>query len=720
MSLILALSAWIFGILLSGYLVPNILVFILPPIFLAGLFLVNFMLNGKEAFYTKSGIFLRKCTVYLLILSLGATRYLTWEARGYLEAISFKKSQSDTLCGVIVSEVSRYDSTNYFYLREENGRKLRVTVRSEEPLAIGQKVSLSEPTLTAVNISNKKIPDTKKLLGNEATLKATFPYHAKVEIHGIANPLLYYIKQARSYMADLFQTQFPNEIAGLLSSILSSDRSNLPEEMYQDFLDTGTVHILVVSGMHFGYLSSALLMFLHLFCHSRRKNLILLTVILLIFALFAGGSLPVIRAFLMILMLFFADLFYLRRCNSRMLVLGLASLFLASSPGLIFQPSFLLSFGATFGIVLFYHPLQKLFWRIKSDYLRSYLSMHLSAQIFTLPVVCYFFRRISTVSFLTNFLVGPLVPVILVLSILCPLSRLVPVVSSLVTVLTRWSCGLFLWLVKFTAKIAPPLSLTLSETAFLGWLLFGVSLTVLPALKKHRQKMMAAFLTAILFLTSVTITLFPPKPRDLFITFFGASNTNSAVIHTKENQVILYGNLTDILHAQYSASFAKEPVIELLILTHLPDQDGLSQFIKSHSVKEIVLPKMPPENWKLPCKTMVCTSSLTGKTKDLQIKLISDGDTFSEVEFTGGDLIFSFTQNPEYLLDHWYHNPDKYWIYNFKRTGKYARAIPLIPDAQQLFSKKKWHPGGKQYSNYSILEADTGRLFLSDIAEQES
>ncbi len=716
MFLTACLLAWIFGIFLSGYLGPNILVFILPQ-FLILLPLSHRIVMGPWFDNGEKYKKVIQCFFCVALCWLGAISYSFYETRGYLDAVEFKNSAPSSVSGVIVSEVSSYDGTNYFYLKEDSGRKLRVTVRTKCSLFPGQHITLEDPTLVPVNVTNKQLQSTKKFLGNGATLTATFPYDANVTVNGIKKPLLYYAKLARTRTAKLFSRVFPSEISGLLTSLISSDKSGLTDELYDNFIATGSIHILVVSGMHFNYLAGAIFFLLGFFLQSRRKKLLLTLPLLLVFALFTGGTLPVIRAFCMTALLFVGDLCYQKRLDSSVTVVTLAGIFLLFSPTLIWNPSFLLSFGATLGITWFYRPVnEKLGW-IPSGFLRSYLALQLSVQMFTLPIICYFFARISKISFLTNILLAPLVPIVLMLAMLLPFTVKIPLVSQGVILLTRRISTLFLWCVKTTANLWEPLRISCSEITFLCLLGLGGCLFFMKNAKSRSQRI--AFLTAfcLFFITGVGYWILPPDKQQAEITFFGASNTQSASICTEKNRLILYGTMKDIRNARYSANFPEGTPISVLILTNLSDPKLLHEFLATNPVGQVVLPEAYREIWNSPCPVVFCKSNLNTKIDDMKLSIITDGTAFQEVEFCYEETIFSFTSDAGYLLEHWHENPYKYWIYNFKRTGKDARQVATLPIGERLFSKKPWHPDGKQYDNTSLIYIDHVGLSMQGLTE---
>ena len=84
--------------------------------------------------------------------------------------------------------------------------------------------------------------------------------------------------------------------AALAAALLLGQRSELSGEQTEAFFTTGTVHMLVVSGLHVGILAAALFLGLRLGWLPRRRALLIVVVLVILYALLTGGRPPVVRA----------------------------------------------------------------------------------------------------------------------------------------------------------------------------------------------------------------------------------------------------------------------------------------------------------------------------------------------------------------------------------------------------------------------------------------
>jgi len=200
--------------------------------------------------------------------------------------------------------------------------------------------------------------------------------------------------------------------AAVLDAMLLGEKRLLPHPVYDSMVETGTVHILVVSGFNVGVVAFVVSSLLKLAQLRRRLRILILAAFLLFYCLMTGATNPVLRATVMGEAFLFARLF--KREAGIYNPLGLAALaILAFSPKQLFDPGFQLSFVSVFFIAYLY-PKLKAFLRvegIKVKLLRYFLEAILvsfSAWLGTALLVLYYFRLFSAVAIIANLFIVPL------------------------------------------------------------------------------------------------------------------------------------------------------------------------------------------------------------------------------------------------------------------------------------------------------------------------
>lgn len=167
---------------------------------------------------------------------------------------------------------------------------------------------------------------------------------------GRLSPLLRWIYELRYRLERIIDQTVPAPERELLKAMLLGQRQGITREMQEEFVETGTVHILAISGLHVGLVALAILGILKLFRLPRKLRYGLALALLVIFAFLTGLRPPVVRATLMAGVVMGALL--LDRKTNVYTSLSLAAiLMLMVNPHFLFDIGFQLSFVAVLSIV---------------------------------------------------------------------------------------------------------------------------------------------------------------------------------------------------------------------------------------------------------------------------------------------------------------------------------------------------------------------------------
>jgi competence protein ComEC len=154
------------------------------------------------------------------------------------------------------------------------------------------------------------------------------------------------VDRLRSTGQQLLRTYIRPRYAGLAAATFLGIREDLQPEDSQSFLETGTIHLLVVSGLNVGILAATLLALLRLGLLPRGPALAAVAALTIIYACVTDLQPPVVRAAVMVLIL----------CGARMLgrrtlafnsLAAAALVVLAMNPADLFRTGPQLSFLAT-------------------------------------------------------------------------------------------------------------------------------------------------------------------------------------------------------------------------------------------------------------------------------------------------------------------------------------------------------------------------------------
>lgn len=228
----------------------------------------------------------------------------------------------------------------------------------------------------------------------------------------------------------------PEPQLSLLLGILFGGKRQMPYKFWQDLQKTGTLHIVVASGQNVTMVARFLIGLL-VWVVNRRKALLIAIVGVILYVFMVGAEAPVVRAGIMAVLAYFAQMLG-REQEGTIALFSAAAVMLLISPLLIFDIGFQLSFAATAGILWFY-PLfkKKKFFSLRI--LGEGLATTLSAQLGVMPLLLTNFGQISFLSPLINGLVLWVVPIIMVLG-------LVVVFLGLIIKPFAWVLSWFVWL----------------------------------------------------------------------------------------------------------------------------------------------------------------------------------------------------------------------------------------------------------------------------------
>ncbi|MHB8578827.1 MAG: DNA internalization-related competence protein ComEC/Rec2 [Ignavibacteriaceae bacterium] len=222
----------------------------------------------------------------------------------------------------------------------------------------------------------------------------------------------------RKHLNTTISTLFAPQTAALVKGLLLADRSEIDQDSKVDFINSGVMHVLAVSGLHVGFI---VIIFMFLFGRLNRYIGSILTISgLIIFMIITGMPASVVRAVIMSVALIISLLS--NRSTNIFNSLSLAALaILLFYPNELFSPGFQLSFTAVFSIAAIYPYFRSKIdtLKINSGHLKNLLlffAVSLSAQIGTLPFTLVYFSKLSVVALIANLIVIPTIGIIVGIS----------------------------------------------------------------------------------------------------------------------------------------------------------------------------------------------------------------------------------------------------------------------------------------------------------------
>ncbi|MCG2690426.1 ComEC/Rec2 family competence protein [Candidatus Parcubacteria bacterium] len=230
-------------------------------------------------------------------------------------------------------------------------------------------------------------------------------------------------------------------------ALILGDQSQIPFELKEKLSQSGLRHITAVSGAHIVILTEALVLLGGALKLGRLKANWFGLIVIWLFLFLIGFHSSALRAVIMASSFLMADILGRRKAVLRLVVLT-ATLMILFNPALLrydlgFQLSFLAVLGIAYFNSFFKGLLEKVFKK-RFAFVTSIMAMTFSAQVFTLPLLFYYFSSASLVSPLTNILVLPIIPYLMGASFIFALFSLFLGHLALVLVLPVWLLAKYL------------------------------------------------------------------------------------------------------------------------------------------------------------------------------------------------------------------------------------------------------------------------------------
>ncbi|MBU1169145.1 MAG: DNA internalization-related competence protein ComEC/Rec2 [Proteobacteria bacterium] len=411
--------------------------------------------------------------------------------------------------------------------------------------------------------------------------------------------------------------------ASVFKALLVGNRDQISPDLNDEFKQTGTAHLLAISGLHVGIVAGLFFLIFSftltwipaLLWHARVKTYagILTLFPVLVYGLLAGMAPSTQRAVVMVTVILLT--WGLGAEHDIINSLALAALaILAISPGALYGVSFQLSFAAVFFIILGMGCLgnedsdilkSRAFLLKKS--LKSYALVSLLAYMGTLPLLMHYFNQISVVGLVANMILVPLMGFMVV-----PLGLgamfVYPFCSIAAGALIRLAgmfLGLALDLIHGFASLPYASVMTVSPSWFemaCYYLLFCLCLIFVSAKKKDQAGLMkgALILTGILALIFIGDIFYWTHARffhaDLRVTALDVGQGTSNLVEFPGGQCMLIdgGGFTDNnafdVGERVVAPFLwsrKIACIDTVVLSHAESDhlNGLLYILKHFKVK---------------------------------------------------------------------------------------------------------------------------------------
>jgi ComEC/Rec2-related protein len=389
---------------------------------------------------------------------------------------------------------------------------------------------------------------------------------------------------------------YQKDEAVLFKALILGTRKGLSSELRDDFIKTGTSHLLAISGLNIALVAGSLyFVFILLFFPQKWAAFFAFMVMLLQVAV-AGFGIPVQRAGWMSGAGFLALIFERERQTLNAFFLAFFVILFFDTTSLI-NVSFQLSFLAVLSLILIIRHFDA------HGRWTEFFSSSLAALVGTFPVVLYYFNVFSPVSILANLGAVPLFHMALlnVLVALFPIPLLGDVFAHIAHLFLQAALA---W-IHFCAL--PPWAFYLAPTPSFSLIgIYYLCLSAIIGLKTFypQKKILIASLCSV-WLFVFCLFFYSPTREGFKLTYFSAGKNELAAFHLneKEHWLINTGRSFPSDQSEWILEpyFKKQGIKRLqgIILTdgqkkHL---GGLNSLLRDFSTQAIFIPDTPHKNF---------------------------------------------------------------------------------------------------------------------------
>ncbi|TKK69300.1 ComEC family competence protein [Ilyomonas limi] len=354
-----------------------------------------------------------------------------------------------------------------------------------------------------------------------------------------------FLQKTRAYVIRTLQQYIPGKKEqGVAEALLIGYRNDLDKQLVQSYSHTGVVHIIAISGLHLGMIYGVLVLLFKPFKNRRWHRFVMPVTVLIVLWLFTfiAGAVPsIVRSAVMFSFIALGEC--LRRKGNIFNTLAVSALcLLIYNPFYLWDVGFQLSYAAVLSIVVFMKPIYnwlyfenkavKFFWKLTA--------ISLAAQIFTLPIVLFYFHQFPLLFLITNLLVVPLSTIILFIEIFLVVISAWTWLAGITGKLAYWLLWFMNSFIEHIEKLPFALWQNIKANVFQTIILYTVVLLLTVWLfNKKTKALLYALAATLLFTIYTSIDIYTTKQQQKLIVYNVPKSTAIDIIQGNECKTLL-------------------------------------------------------------------------------------------------------------------------------------------------------------------------------------
>ncbi len=457
----------------------------------------------------------------------------------------------------------------------------------------------------------------------------------------------------RNYTEDTFYVYLNKENADIILSVILGDVDYLDDNLYNNIKMMGLAHIFAVSGTHIVLMYGAMFTAFKLLGLSRRISWTAAWAMIWFYGFLIGFPLSVMRALVMFTLLFGAEVLY--RKYSSLNSIGLATLVLTLyNPFWLFDAGFLLSFSAALSLIVYNRYVAE--HALSKNVVINNLYLYLFLQLFTLPVIAYYFNYLPVMGIIYNLFLLPIFTVILIYGFILLILNgffhallIVPFkIFDYLLYSLRYGIG-------FTDRFAFNGIIVPSMTAEMIIFFYAVLAFVLYLYRRRDSRIAIYGATALISFCLINFIIMPAGDNSLYFNVVDAGQGLFTLVSFKNtNMIIDCGSTSTKNFGEYTVV----PYLTKLGITNIDgvfishwDYDhysGLTELLNSHIKVKRVFSSSPNE--EIPKEIYVLNKGNNLKFDKLKIDILWPDERYSADSANNKSLVILLRFNDKSIL----------------------------------------------------------------------
>jgi len=321
-----------------------------------------------------------------------------------------------------------------------------------------------------------------------------------------------------------------DEKSNLVEALVLGSRTKIDRKLYADFVNTGLVHLVCISGLNVGIFAAVAGWLAKRAGLLQKGRAIACIVSITVFMLVVPSQSPILRAGIMFIVYYIARILNRNSFSINNLAIS-ALVLLLIRPMDFLTPSFQLSFMAVLGILLFYEPINNFFQPVcVFQWLKTLfamLSVGMAAWIAVAPLIAFHYYQLQLLTAIWTLpAVIPTTLMVVLGTFKILITPLLPSLGIIIGYILNFSAAILSYLVTVFAKV-PFSNITIGKVSF-GFIFAFYAIVFMWKFFPRRKIIYPAAM--IILVTAIILTKYFEKQNQLQITVLSVGHGQCCIL----------------------------------------------------------------------------------------------------------------------------------------------------------------------------------------------